>query len=215
MFRPFRLIALGALALAIYSGFYAAPGGAPGPSDFDPAGVARHEAATWRAARARDEMSAFTSAVRLQRELHRYSWFRSAQTGWALSRVAVMFSHMTTRFERALPGLEEMAMVEQQWRAATFNPREIARTRLSWMVAARDSSERADRELAVTDMALEYSQRYQLPAGRALASVTLRADAFRMILAPGAEPDWALVTQLLERSYADLKASLVASRQSV
>jgi hypothetical protein len=205
MFRPSRLLAAAVLAVAVYAGFYAVPSNAPGPSEFDPSAVARYETAAWQAGLARDEWSALVNCVLLQRELHRYSWFRAAQSGLTLSRLLVQFPHMNARFDRALPGLEEIARVEQQWKDGAFEPPAAARKQLTWWMAARRSTP-TDR--IASEMSEEYALRYAIRPDQAYDAALGRAEAFHMILGDGGSRDWSAIEGLLEASYRSLKQTL-------
>ena len=214
MFRPFRLITLGVLALLVYMGFFAVPAGGAGSGTFTPRKVAALETAVWQAARAGEEMAAFTNGVLFQRELYRYSWFRSAQSGLALSRAAIQFARMTTRFERALPNLTEVAAVEQAWRNPDLDPARAARTRLDWWVTVHASTDAAMAEQAASIMAAEYAQWYGLAPEFIYEAAIDRAVAFRMINSKDVDLDWPVITQLLERSYTALQVTLDQSGRS-
>jgi hypothetical protein len=214
MFRPFRLITLGLLALLVYMGFFAVPEGGGGPGAFTPRRVAALETALWQSARAGEEMAAFTNGVLFQRELHRYSWFRSAQSGLALSRGAIQFARMSTRFERALPNLTEIAAVEQAWRSPGLDPAQAARKRLDWWVSVHASTETGLARQAPALMAEEYAQWYGLDPEFLMEAAADRAVAFRMIHSKDVDLDWALITELLERSYTVLKVTLERARRA-
>ena len=208
MLRPFRLLTVGLLALLVYMGFFATPDGGTGPGAFSPQRVAALETALWQSARAGEEMAAFTNGVLFQRELYRYSWFRSVQSGLALSRAAIQFARMTTRFERALPNLTEIAAVEQVWRNPALDPGKVARNRLDWWATVHATTDARLAEQAATIMADEYAQWYGLAPEFFQEATTDRAVAFRIINSKDVDLDWPLITQLLERSYTLLKVTL-------
>jgi hypothetical protein len=208
MFSPGRLVTLGILAFLVYSGFYAVPGGASDPTAFDPAVVARHEAAAWQAATVQEEFSTMLSCILYQRELHRMTWFRAVQSGLALSRAVAQLPHMTARFERVMPDLEEAASVEGAWKGAEFDAAAVARLQMNWLIMIRSPQQGSNAQRAVSEMAEELSLRYGLHAGFMMAPASERAEAFRAILARGAGPDWESVTLQLGRSYTSLKTTL-------
>lgn len=207
MFSPSRLLTIGILGFLVYTGFFAVPGGAPGPAAFDPEVVARHEVAAWQAARVREDMSVFMSCVMYQRELHRLSWFRAAESGMALSKAIAQFPHMTSRFERVMPQLEEVASIEKAWKGAEFDPVAVARSQMNWMIMARNFQQANNAQRATSEMADELGLRYGMqPAFMGPVSQD-RTEAFKHILA-NAEPDWQAMTDLLTKSYATLKTTL-------
>jgi hypothetical protein len=208
MFRPGRLLTLGILAFLVYAGFFAVPGNAPGPADFDPEAVAGHEAAAWQAAMVREEFSVFVSCVLYQRELHRMSWFRAFESGMALSKAVSQVPHMTSRFERVMPQLEEVAEVERTWKGAEFDPVAVARFQTNWILMTRNSQQANNAQRAISEMAEELGLRFGLSSGYMQAVAADRAGAFRSVLARDASPDWPQVTRQLTRSYTTLKTTL-------
>jgi hypothetical protein len=208
MFSPGRLLTIGILGFLVYIGFYAVPDNAPGPGDFDPEAVARHEAAAWQAAVVREDMSVMINCILYQRELHRLSWFRAAESGMALSRAISQLPHMTSRFERVMPELEEVANVERAWKSAEFDAGAVARFQMNWIIMARNPQQANNAQRTVTEMADELGLRYGLQADFMQPVASDRAEAFRAVLARNATPDWEQVTELLTRSYTTLKAVL-------
>lgn len=208
MFSPGRLLTLGVIAFLVYIGFYAVPGNAPGPADFDPEAVARHEVAAWQAASVREEMSVTINCILYQRELHRLSWFRAAESGMALSKAVSQLPHMTSRFERVMPQLEEAADIERAWKGAEFDPVAVARFQMNWIITARNPQQGNNAQRTVSEMADDLGLRFGMQAGFMQAVAGDRAEAFRIILARNATPDWDHVTQLLTRSYTTLKTTL-------
>lgn len=208
MFSPGRLLTLGVLAFLVYLGFYAVPGNAPGPADFDPEAVARHEAAAWQAATVREDVSAMINCILYQRELHRLSWFRAAESGMALSKAISQVPHMTSRFERVMPQLQEVADIERAWKGAEFDAGAVARAQVNWIITASNPQQGNNAQRTVSEMADELGLRYNMQAGFMHAVASDRAEAFRTVLARNATPDWEHVTLLLTRSYTALKTVL-------
>lgn len=208
MFRPGRLLTLGIFAFLVYVGFFAVPGNAPGPADFDPEAVAGHEAAAWQAAMVREEFSVLVSCVLYQRELHRMSWFRAVESGMALSKAVSQVPHMTSRFERVMPQFEEVAEVERTWKGAEFDPVAVARFQTNWIIMTHNSEQANNGQRAVSEMAEELGLRFGLSSGYMQAVAADRADAFRSVLGRNASPDWPQVTRQLTRSYTTLKTTL-------
>lgn len=207
MFRPFRLILLAALALGVYVGFLQYPAGKSGVADFDPPVVALHERDAWRAARANEEVATFTAHVLQMRELHRYSWFRAAQAGFDMAGASLTFPNLSSRYERVLPNLEAVATVEKNWKRAAFDPAVVARTQLNWMVASRMPNLDDLNEIAA-QMAEEYGLRFGLRPNQMFAAAAPRAEAFKMMITGGADPDWPAILALLEQSYVALRQAL-------
>lgn len=208
MFSPGRLLTLGIFAFLVYMGFYAVPGNAPGSADFDPEVVARHEAAAWQSARVHEEFSTILSCVMYQRELHRLSWFRSVESGMALSKAIAQFPQMTSRFERIMPQLEQVATIEKTWKGAEFDPVIVARYQVNWMTMTRNSQQTNNAQRAVSEMAEELGLRFGLSSGYMMAVASDRAEAYRSVLPRNSSPDWDHVTLLLARSYTTLKTTL-------
>lgn len=210
MFSPGRLVTLGILALLVYLGFYAVPTSGPGAADFQPEVVARYEAAAWQAARQRNELPTIVNSILYQRELHRLSWFRAVESGLPMARSLQQFQLMLNRFERVLPQLEQVASIEQQWKDASFDPAQVARAQLNWMVMARNAAHAGNARQSVTEMAHEYSLRFGLQPGLASGAAADRALAFQLVMRD-AEPDWDQLRELLARAYGSLQAALAAS----
>lgn len=208
MFSPGRLLTLGILAFLVYFGFYAVPGNAPGPADFDPEAVARHEVAAWQAAFVREDMAVTINSILYQRELHRLSWFRAVESGMALSRAISQLPHMTSRFERVMPEFEQVADIERAWKGAEFDTVAVARAQMNWIITARNPQQGNNAQRTVSEMADELGLRYNLQAGFLHPVASDRAEAFRSVLARNASPDWENVTELLTRSYTALKTVL-------
>jgi hypothetical protein len=208
MFSPGRLLTLAIFALLVYIGFYAVPGHAPGAADFVPEVVAEHEAAAWRAAAVREEFSTMVSCILYQRELHRMSWFRAIESGMALAKGIGQFMLMTTRHDRVAPQFEQVASIERTWKGAEFDEVVVGRAHANWLAALRTSREAGLDPRAVAEMADDLGLRFGLPAGHMMAVAADRTEAYRAVLARGANPDWDHVTLLLTRSYTTLKTAL-------
>lgn len=207
MLRPFRLIMLAALALGIYSGFFQVPDGRPGVGDFDPAVVARREMEAWQGARAKEEYGTFIAHVMQMRELHRYSWFRAVQSGFEMARTSINFVDLRSRYERVLPNLEEVARVEKAWKNAAFDPAEVGRANLTWMVTARLPNLNDLNDIA-GQMAEDYGLRFGMRPDQMFAAAAPRAEAFKIMITSEGDPDWASVLALLEQSYGELRQAL-------
>lgn len=213
MFRPFRLIMLAALALVVYAGFFQVPDSKPGVGDFDPLVVTEHEIEAWQAAKAHEEVGTFIAHVLQMRELHRYSWFRAAQTGLDMGRSTSRFVDLRGRYERVLPNLEAVAMVEKEWKQASFDPAVVARTQLNWMVTARMPDLNDTNDIAA-QMAEEYALRYGMRSDQMFTAAASRAQAFKLMITSTTDPDWAEISKLVEESYVALKKTLQAPRGS-
>jgi hypothetical protein len=207
MFRPFRLVMLALLALGVYVGFFQYPNDKGGVADFDPAIVAKRELEAWQAAKGNEDFGAFIAHVLQMRELHRYTWFRAAQTGLDMARTSMLFVDLRGRYERVLPNLEAVASVEKGWRDAAFDPAVVARTQLNWMVTARMPNLGDATEIAA-QMAEEYGLRYGLRPDQMFAAAAPRAEAFKLMITTDVDPDWPGILALLEQSYRALQQAL-------
>lgn len=215
MLRPGRLLTAGVVTLLVYTVFYAEPRTGPGAADFDPAAVARYEAAAWQAARARNELAVIINCTLYQRELHRMSWFRSAESAFPMARAIQQFLLMIDRFERVRPQLEEVASIERQWKEASFEPPRVARAQLNWMIMTRDATRPGNLRQAVSNMDEDLSLRFGLQPGYASGAASERTQAYQLILGRGADPDWEAVTAMLARAYESLRTTLAARSTSV
>jgi hypothetical protein len=211
MLRPVRLVVLAALALLVYMGFFAVPGGNRSELAFDPELVATHEVAIWQAAQAHDEFAAYVNVALMQRELHRYSWFRATQASYYLARATTQFVNMTNRFERVMPDLEAAAAIEKSWKNADFDPQAAARAQLTWWVTNKMP------DLGTTDdvaslMADEYAIRYNMRMGNFLAATRYRAEAGKLRDQAKVDPDWDGIRNMLVESYRAMHLALEQGR---
>jgi hypothetical protein len=211
MLNPFRLIMLAALSLGVYAGFFQVADGKPGPADFDPKVVAQREVEAWKADLAKEEMGAFIAHTMFFRELNRYSWFRAVDAGISMSRVMTQFITMSNRFERVLEDLEGVTLVEKTWKQASFDSAAAARTQLTWMVTAKNPRLAESADVAGL-MAEEYGARYGMRGDQFYGAAAGRAEAFKMMLQAGTDPDWPTITKLLEESYGALQKALNGQR---
>ena len=136
----------------------------------------------------------------MQREQHRYTWFRAVQSSYYLSRATVQFVNMNNRFERTMQDLTEAAAIEKAYTGADFNPGDAARAQLNWWVTNKKP------DLGSTDavaalMAEELGIRYGLPAGNFFAAARYRAEAAQMRDRSKVDPDWDTIRKLLAESY--------------
>ena len=210
MFRPGRLITLALIGGLVYLGFYQVPAPRPDGSLFDPASVAEHEASAWQAALVQEDFSSIVSCVLYQRELHRMSWFRAAESGMALSRAMMGFALMIERPERIAPRLEEVVLIERDWAGADYDTGVVSRHQATWMALAR-STRRNEAQRAGSEMAEELGLRLGISPAFVSAAAADRAEAMRQILPRNANPDWEHVRLLLTRSYTNLNAALTSS----
>jgi hypothetical protein len=213
MFRPFRVLMLGALALLIYAGFFNVPGGTVGAPTFDPDRVALYESQMWQAAKVHSEFSIFLNAVMMVREEQRFTWFRSVQEGYSLARAMNVFPDLDRRYERILPDLEDAAAVEKTAKQMAFDPAEVARAQLNWMVTARMRT-LVDQDEVASLMAEDYGLRYHLRPDQVYAAAAPRAEAFKVWLSPNVDPDYPTITKLLSESYRALRLSLQRTHRS-
>jgi hypothetical protein len=211
MFRPFRILVLGALALATYAVFFAVPGGAEGANTFDADQVAMYEVEVWKSVKVHADFPVFVNTVQMLRELHHETWFRSVQQGYYLARAMNTFTDLTGRYERILPDLEDAAAVEKAAKDMAFDPKAVARAQLNWMVTARLPDLNGTDQVAAL-MAEEYSLRYRMRPDQVFAAASPRAEAFKMWLLTPVDPDYATITKLLIESHRALRIGLERAR---
>ncbi|MCC7010899.1 MAG: hypothetical protein IT184_18955 [Acidobacteria bacterium] len=203
-----RLLTLTILGGVVYLGFVAGPFGGLGPGDFSPETVAEREVAFWQATRAREEFGAFVNAVRLQREQHRYSWFRALEAGFYTTRAALTFQGLHSRYERVLPDLETAAGVQKAWTKADLDPSAVARAELNWWVTRRlPHLSTLDQVAPLIER--DYELRYRLRPGAASDAAARRAEAALLFDASDVDPNLPAITRLLTASYQSLRRTLV------
>jgi hypothetical protein len=209
MFRPFRILVLGALALLIYAAFYAAPGNKPDADAFDPDTVAGYELEMWKATKVHSEFSIFLNSTMMLRGVHRMTWFRAAQEGYSAARALNGFVFLTAKYERVMPDLEAALEVEKTAKQLTFDSAVIARTQLNWLVAARlrTPGDNDPGHIAAL-MAEEYGPRFRLRPDQVYAATAPRAEAYKMWISSGPDPDYATIGRLLIESYRALQLAL-------
>jgi hypothetical protein len=211
MLRPGRLVMLGLIALIGYMGFYAIPGDNPSRAAFDPDFMAKQEVSLWQAAREHQEWGAYVSTALMQREQHRYTWFRAVQSSYYLSRATVSFVTMTNRFERTMEDLTEAAAIEKAYTKAEFDPAVAARAQLNWWVTNKKQ------DLGTTDdvaslMAEEYGIRYGIPPGHFHVAARYRAEASKIRDEAKVDPDWDTIRKLLAESYRAMRLAIEQGR---
>lgn len=209
MFRPFRILVLGALALFVYAAFYAAPGNKPAAEAFTPDTVAGYELEMWKAAKAHSELSIFLNSTMMLRDLNRMTWFRAVQEGYSASRALNGFVFLTAKYERVMPDLEAALEVEKTAKQLSFDTAAVARMQLNWLVAARlRSSDESETGHIASLMAEEYGPRFRLRPDQVYAATASRAEAYKMWITSGADPDYATIGKLLIESYRNLQLIL-------
>jgi hypothetical protein len=200
MFRPFRLLMLGALAALIYGAFFWVPPDSARDGAFDADVVAAYEAAGWQAVRARQEFAVYFNFVQMLREQHRYTWFRALQAGFYLTRATTSFTSLNSRYERVLPDLEATARIEQAFKHAPFDAAAAAKAQLNWWIARKRRDTNTVERIGAL-MADEYNLRYPKAGGGTSEAGHLRAQAVKLFDEGGVDPDWAAIRDLLTQSY--------------
>lgn len=211
MLRPFRIIVIGGLALLIYTAFFALPPGTTATQTFDADQVAKYELETWKAAKVHAEFSIFINATMMLREQQRLTWFRAAQEGYSLARALNGFVDLTSRYERVLPDLEDAAAVEKAVKEASFDPAVLARAQLVWMVTTRMDGLNSNEQLGML-MAEDYGMRFHLRPDQVFDAARPRAEAFKMWLMGGPDPDYQTISKLLVESHRALRVALGRAR---
>jgi hypothetical protein len=211
MFRPFRILVLGALGLLVWAAFFDVPGGTVGATAFDADKVANYEVETWKAAKVHSEFSIFINAVMMIREQQHFTWFRSVQEGYSLARALNVFVDLNGRYERVLPDLEDAAAVEKTAKHMTFDPAVVARAQLNWMVTARMPNLGEEDQVASL-MAEEYGLRYHVRPDQVFSAAAPRASAFKMWISTTIDPDYPTIAKLLIESHRALRLDLERAR---
>ena len=213
MFSFGRLLTIMTLGLVVYVGFYAVPPGEPGDGHFDPEALARDEVAVWQAVQGREDFGVFFSLVPMEREAHRYSWFRAAQASFYMARAQTTFAELRGRYERVLPDLEDAAALHKAWVKGSFDAPAVARAQLDWWVTRRMPNLNSIDQIAPL-IAREYALRYQVTESQAADAAFRRAQAMQLFDADGADPRIAAITKLLAESHASLQESILQPRRA-
>jgi hypothetical protein len=211
MFRPFRILVIGGLALLIYTVFFALPADSATTKTFDADQVASYEIEMWKAAKVHSEFSIFLNATMMLREQQRLTWFRAAQEGYSLARAYNGFVDLTGRYERVLPDLEAAAATEKAAKEAAFDPAALARAQLNWMVTARMEQINSSENVAAL-MAEEYGLRFHVRPDQVFDAAAPRAEAFKMWLLTTTDPDYQTIGKLLIESHRALRTGLERAR---
>jgi len=211
MFRPFRILVIGGLALLIYTAFFALPPESATTKTFDADLVANYEMETWKAAKVHSELPIFVNATMMVRAQQRLTWFRAAQEGYSLARALNGFVDLTSRYERVLPDLEDAAAAQKAGTDATFEPASVARAQLNWMVTTRMENLNGTEQVA-TLMAEEYGMRFHVRPDQVYDAAVPRAEAFKMWLMAPVDPDYQTIGKLLIESHRALRAGLDRAR---
>ncbi len=211
MLRPFRLIMLLGLAALVYGGFFWVPTHPAPDGPFDGAKVASYEAAAWQAVRAKQDFAVFFNMAQMQRERHRYTWFRALESAFYLTRATTTFATLQTRYERVLPDLETVATIEKAWHKAAFDPAAVARAQLNWWVTRRMQNLNTVEHIAAL-ISEEYALRYPRVGGGAGDAASMQAQAVKLLDEGGVDPDWPTITKMLTQSYQALGSAIASTR---
>ena len=200
------IVLLALLGLA-YLLFVATP---PGPRSlrvFDPDRVASLEVDMWQAYYKDERVRLFRDLVVQLHEQNRYPWAKGVGAGFHLARAAATFAHLRSNYEQVLPDLERAYATARSWTGASFDPHAVARAELAWWMARRvpgqDSPEQVGGLIADENAVL-----YGVPRDRVLSASILRARAGRLRDDGGDRADWPAVSDLLHRSYRELRAAV-------
>lgn len=213
MFSFGRLLTIITLGLVVYVGFYSVPPGEPGDGHYDPDKLAAAEVAVWQSVQAREDFGVFFNMLPVEREAHRYSWFRAAQSSYYMARAATTFVGLRARYERVLPDLEDAAAVHKAWVKASFDPAVVARAELDWWVTRRLPNLNSVDQIAPL-IAREYAMRYDISEGQATDAALRRAEAMELFDAGGADPRINVITKMLADSYRSLQHAILQPRRA-
>lgn len=183
----------------------------PALGRFDPAGMARAEAAMWRSYYEGRWGRLAWQSVMTAREQFGFSMADSVRLGWHAARAARFFRR-DTHDPRCLPELEAYyRALARSGAAPGLDAGRAARLELQWWRERRERP--AGRHYAVTVGELAELV-YGLPPGAATEAAALRTGAmdYRDARRNGlmTEADWAEVARRLEAAYAALKRALEA-----
>jgi hypothetical protein len=194
--------------------------------EFDPAAVARLEAAQWRSSLERDEGRMFRQIAEQMRTQFHLPFLRSYSAAYDVARAAYLFEHGRARseYERVLPHLEQSYAAIRATNDATFDPARAARLELEWWIIRRQREEHPPEDLVDAVAALQ-AEIYDVPAEQLVDFARLRAEAATLrdgratapalrdsrsgATTPSAE-DWRRIEALLRESWEALWRSLRA-----
>lgn len=213
MFRPARLLTLLTMGLLVYMGFFETPVGERAEGNFDPEAVAAQELEIWKAEKGHSDFGVYMSSVMMLREQEHYPWVKALQAGYYLGHAINMFVDLHTRYERVLPDLEEVAIIQKDWMKASYDPGKVARAQLDWWVTRRMPNLNSIDAVSQL-MAEEYSARYHLGSDRMMAAATLRTQAMAQRDEGGIDPPWPAIQKRLEDSYRALSLAIKNGRRA-
>jgi hypothetical protein len=194
-------VCVGAVALLM-------PGrGSRSLKDFDPDRMAALETDMWQAYYMHENVRLFRGLLVMLHEQYRYSWGKAAVAGFHLARAASTFSGIRTDYDRVVPDLERAYGIAREWTGSSFDPARVARAELAWWVARRVPGQDDAAHVGAL-IAEENALLFGVPAERVLHASTARAEAGRLRDDTAANPDWAVILNLLTTSYRELHAAV-------
>lgn len=181
----------------------------PRLSGFDPAGMARSEAAMWRAYYEGRWLRLGWQSLLAAREQFGFSLIDSARLAWHAARAARFF-RPATNDPRILPELEAYyAVIARSAAPRLFDIKEAARLELRWWQERRARPAARPYSETVAELA---ALLYGVPAGRVAGPAAARTGAmdYRDARRDGrmTEADWEEVRRQLETAYTGLKAAV-------
>ena len=184
--------------------------------EFDPAEVARLEAAMWRSYYERQRVTLFNQLAELLRTQYHMTPLRSNQVAYYGANAAFVFKQGRQRpdYEKALPDLVKFYAAIGQTSDIPFDVDRAARLELEWWIIHRQRAQHppGDLEKALADLQAEI---YHVPVERLMEHGRLRAEAMtiRDTKAEGGgvtEADWARISELLGGSWRSLAKAVKA-----
>ena len=184
--------------------------------EFDPAEVARLEAAMWRSYYERQRVTLFNQLAELLRTQYHMTPLRSNQVAYYGANAAFVFKQGRQRpdYEKALPDLVKFYAAIRQTSDIPFDVDRAARLELEWWIIHRQRTQHppGDLEKALADLQAEI---YHVPVERLMEHGRLRAEAMtiRDTKAEGGgvtETDWARISELLGESWRSLAKAVTS-----
>jgi len=180
-------------------------------ADFDPAEVARLEAAMWRSRQSGDAGALFRlTAERLRAQFH-LPFLRSYSAAYAMARASYLFDRGRARseYERVVPHLTSYFAAIQRVNRAGFEPARVARLDLEWWIVRRQRTERPPEDLEIAIAAVDGAL-YGVAPGTLQDHAQLCAEALAVRDAGtsvgGVEAvNWRQVEELLRQSWTALQ----------
>lgn len=187
---------------------------------FDADGVAWLETRMWEAYYAKQDVRLFLLLGRLVARQFALPWRRAFAVALMLARPAMRFARARSNYEATIPDIAAAYARIQADCGVVFDAEEVAARELQWWIVHRHPTEAGEAGLTEAIAAL-YAAVYRLPAARVREAARLRAKA-AIVCDAGRKRDgvrgalyWREVSDLLQRSYRELKRAVQPTEMTV